>query len=275
MEMINKIKIEINKNERVEIQINSPKFHRIMEDNFPVIHEFNHKISCVLDLSQIKRLHNILNAWLDCSYDDHLYEVYDELDRVIRLEKDAVLTYECFRELTYEKIPCPDIITDTPYPFHDINVWLDDAINKEKEPAMTEKNMIPLLEKYNQIIKTEEEVQSLMKKKMIQQIPNDNSQQRSEFLIDCVFALDYLTDAVTYTEWKKRYKTCDRYKKKLFPQIVIYLLSTQVIHCRFGEFDYNMFYYTPYCEKYKRAPNFCLEHIQYFEKWIQNHGGIN
>ena len=79
--------------------------------------------------------------------------------------------------------------------------------------------------------------------------------------------LEYFKEGITYNEWKKRINSIKVHEKK-FEEMVLFLLIRSVIDCVNGKFCWNHEYVQAYIKSYKRAPNFCIEHIKFFEEWV-------
>ncbi len=89
-----------------------------------------------------------------------------------------------------------------------------------------------------------------------------------EWITDCVFMLEYMTENIKYKEWKERAKKSLCFNKKRFAHIIMFLLTHEVIDCVNGRFRYNERYVEVYISMYKRAPDFCMEHMRYFHKYV-------
>ncbi|WP_323736228.1 hypothetical protein PXD04_10155 [Methanosphaera sp. ISO3-F5] len=89
------------------------------------------------------------------------------------------------------------------------------------------------------------------------------------FQTNCVDALEYLREGDTFGEWKHRVTNMtDMTYEKQFNEMVIYLLTRSVIDCVNGKFRWNHEYVLSYLGRYNRSPNFCIEHIKFFDEWV-------
>ena len=75
---------------------------------------------------------------------------------------------------------------------------------------------------------------------------------------------------MNYKEWKNSINTIQPYEHK-FKEILLFLLNKKVINCVEGQFQWNKYYVLGYIIKFNRFPNFCINHLRYFEDYCVSH----
>lgn len=155
-------------------------------------------------------------------------------------------------------------------PMRDVRIMRQTGTNQfmDKQLARIKETLVKI---DDLVLETGYCVEQIRRDNWLKDVTNHYNQKEdngmTEFQTSCVDILDYFKEGITYNEWKGRINTINVHNKK-FEDIVIYVLTRRVINCKNGLFYWNKEYVDGYITRYGRSPNFCIEHLRFFDEWV-------